>query len=224
MFQHDNLPIGIIMNKALIYVHDPMCSWCWGFEPVRNKLFASLDSSVNIKRFVGGLAPDSNDPMPQEMQNMLKATWRKIEESIPGTVFNFEFWEKCQPRRSTYPSNRAIVAARQQGIEYDEQMTHLIQQAYYSQAKNPSDESLLIEVAEELSNQSNFNTQLFIQELRSQKIEDLFQQELQYTRQLGMNSFPSLAYQIEDKIYSVALDYNNAENMLAQIKQIDALS
>lgn len=201
-----------------------MCSWCWGFEPVRKKLFAGLDNSVNVKRCVGGLAPDSSEPMPQEMQNMLEATWHRIEESIPGTVFNFDFWTKCKPRRSTYPSNRAIIASRQQGIAYDEQMTHLIQQAYYSQAKNPSDESLLIELATELSKQSGFNVQSFIQDLRSQKVEDLFQQELQYTRRLGMNSFPSLAYQVEDKVYSIALDYNNAANMLAQIKQVDALS
>jgi putative protein-disulfide isomerase len=198
-----------------------MCSWCWGFEPVRKKLFANLDNSVNVKRCVGGLAPDSSAPMPQEMQSMLEATWHRIQESIPGTVFNFDFWTKCKPRRSTYPSNRAIIAARQQGIAYDESMTHLIQQAYYNQAKNPSDESLLIELATELSKQSGFNVQSFIQDIRSQEVEDLFQQELQYTRRLGMNSFPSLAYQVGDKIYSLALDYNNADNMLAQIKQVD---
>jgi putative protein-disulfide isomerase len=212
------------MNKTLIYVHDPMCSWCWGFESVREKLFSRLDSSVNIQRFVGGLAPDSNEPMPQDMQNMLKDTWKRIEQNIPGTVFNFDFWTKCQPRRSTYPSNRAIIAARQQGVEYDEQMTHLIQKGYYSQARNPSDESLLIELATELSKASNFNSEVFIKDLRSKEIEALFEQELDYIRSLGINGFPSLVYQSEDKLYSIGLDYNNADNMLAQIKQIDALS
>ncbi|WP_426358393.1 DsbA family protein [Pseudocolwellia sp. HL-MZ19] len=212
------------MNKTLIYVHDPMCSWCWGFEPVRSRLFNSIDSSVSIKRFVGGLAPDSNEPMPQDLQNMLKDTWRRIEQNIPGTVFNFDFWTKCQPRRSTYPSNRAIIAARQQGVEYDEQMTHLIQSAYYSQAKNPSDESLLIELASELSKTSNFNCEQFINDLGSKEVQALFEQELDYTRSLGVNGFPSLVYQSGNKLYSIGLDYNNADNMLAQIKQIDALS
>lgn len=212
------------MNKTLIYVHDPMCSWCWGFEPVRQKLFASLDSSVNIKRFVGGLAPDSDEPMPKDMQNMLKDTWQRIEQNIPGTLFNFDFWTKCQPRRSTYPSNRAIIAARQQGIEYDEQITHLIQKAYYSQARNPSNESLLIELAAELSKTSNFNCEQFINDLGSKEVQALFEQELDYTRSLGVNGFPSLVYQTGNKLYSIGLDYNNADNMLAQIKQIDALS
>ena len=80
------------MDKTLIYVHDPMCSWCWGFEPVRKKLFNHLHPSITIKRYVGGLAPDSNEPMPQQMQTMLQNTWRKIEQTIPGTEFNYDFW------------------------------------------------------------------------------------------------------------------------------------
>lgn len=212
------------MDKTLIYVHDPMCSWCWGFEPVRTALFNSLDSSITIKRFVGGLAPDSDEPMPQQMQNMLQATWHKIQQTIPGTEFNFDFWETCSPRRSTYPSNRAIIAAREQGIEYDEVMTLLIQKAYYTQAKNPSDENLLIALAEKLSATSNFNTQRFIEDINSPKVEKIFKEELGYTKQLGLNSFPSLAYQIGNNIYSIALDYNNANNMLAQIEKLNKLN
>jgi len=209
------------MDKTLIYVHDPMCSWCWGFEPVKAKFFKNLHSSITVKRFVGGLAPDLQDPMPQEMQNMLKATWHKIQQAIPGTVFNFDFWEDCSPRRSTYPSNRAVIAAREQGVEYDELMTLLIQKAYYTQAKNPSDESLLIELAKELSSTSTFDSERFIEDIKSQKVESLFQEELHYTRQVGLNSFPSLAYQVGNNIYSIALDYNNAENMLIQIEHIN---
>ncbi|WP_286133508.1 DsbA family protein [Colwellia sp. UCD-KL20] len=207
------------MDKTLIYVHDPMCSWCWGFEPVRKKLFNSLTPAIIIKRFVGGLAPDSNEPMPQQMQTMLQNTWRKIEQTIPGTEFNYDFWSHCQPRRSTYPSNRAVIAARQQSSEYDELITHRIQQAYYTEAKNPSDKNILIELAKEIG----LNVEQFTQDIQSEKIDKLFQQELLYARKLGMNSFPSLAYQVGDKIYSIGLDYNSMEKMLEQIHQIDTL-
>jgi len=120
------------LEKTLIYVHDPMCSWCWGFEPVRKQLFQRLNPNIKVKRLLGGLAPDSHAPMPLEMQVFLQNTWRKIENHIPGTQFNFDFWTKCQPRRSTYPANRAVIAARLQGEQFDELMTTKIQQAYYT--------------------------------------------------------------------------------------------
>lgn len=208
------------MEKTLIYVHDPMCSWCWGFEPVRKKLFDALDTSISIKRFVGGLAPDSSEPMPAQMQTMLKNTWQKIEQSIPGTTFNYNFWTQCQPRRSTYPSNRAVIAARLQSECFDTLMTYRIQQAYYSEAKNPSNDSVLIELAREIG----LDVEKFTHDLNAKNVETLLEKELMYTRQLGLNSFPSVAFKVKNNVYSITLDYNNSKNMLAQINQIEAIA
>ena len=208
------------MEKTLIYVHDPMCSWCWGFEPVRKQLFNALDKSITIERFVGGLAADSNEPMPAQMQTMLKNTWQKIEQSIPGTAFNYNFWTQCQPRRSTYPSNRAVIAARLQNERFDTLITHRIQQAYYTEAKNPSDDDVLIELVRDVG----LNVEKFTEDLNSETVHALFEKELKYTRKLGLNSFPSLAFQVKNNVYSIALDYNNMKNMLDQIHQIEAIN
>ncbi|MGB5741033.1 MAG: DsbA family protein, partial [Sedimenticolaceae bacterium] len=90
----------------LIYIHDPMCSWCWGFRPTFEQLCASLPRHVAVRRLLGGLAPDSDQPMPADMQMRLQQTWRRIQQRIPGTRFNFDFWRVCDPRRSTWPACR----------------------------------------------------------------------------------------------------------------------
>ena len=72
------------MQTTLIYVHDPMCSWCFGFESTRAKLFAALDARIQVRRMVGGLAPDSDAPMPEAMRMGLQQTWRRIEEAARG--------------------------------------------------------------------------------------------------------------------------------------------
>lgn len=201
------------MTKTLIYVHDPMCSWCWGFEPVRKQLFSSLPNDVAIKRLVGGLAPDSHVAMPQDMQKVLQSVWRKIEDTIPGTQFNFDFWTSCAPRRSTYPSNRAVIAARLQGEHFDEQMSLRIQQAYYSEAKNPSDDDLLIALAKDIG----LDAERFALDLNSDAVNGIFEEELKESRQLGMNSFPSLAYQIDDNVYPLEIDYLNPDTTINKI-------
>ena len=131
------------MSKILVYVHDPMCSWCWGFEPTRHAIVAGLPADTRVWRLLGGLAPDSEQPMPEPMRAALQQTWRRIEEMIPGTRFNFDFWTNNTPRRSTYPANRAVIAARLQGEACDSKMTGAIQRAYYLEARNPSDDSTL---------------------------------------------------------------------------------
>jgi putative protein-disulfide isomerase len=107
-------------NTTLYYVHDPMCSWCWGYRPTWDTLQAQLQQQLGqqltIKYLAGGLAPDSDLPMPRPMQQILQQTWQKITQQL-GTKFNHDFWHLCQPRRSTYPACRASIIARQYGLE-----------------------------------------------------------------------------------------------------------
>jgi len=201
------------MDKTLFYVHDPMCSWCWGFEPVRQQLFNLLADKIKIRRLVGGLAPDSNAPMPEEMQAYLKQTWQRIQRTIPGTEFNFEFWEKCQPRRSTYPSCRAVIAARIQGQAYDELMSYQIQTAYYLEANNPSDDAILIKCAKAL----NLDVGRFESDLHSLSVNKTLSAELSLARMMGANSFPSLVVEKNNQWHLIPLDYQNAETMFAKI-------
>ena len=105
---------------------------------------------MDVRYVLGGLAADTDEPMPEETRSFLQQTWHKIEQRIPGVHFNFDFWEKASPRRSTYPACRAVIAARQFGPEYEALMTAAIQRAYYQEARNPSDDSTLIELAAEI--------------------------------------------------------------------------
>lgn len=200
----------------LYYVHDPMCSWCWGFAPVLKQFLAALPSDIEVKRLLGGLAVDSDAPMSSEMQGMLQETWRRIETKIPNTKFNFDFWTKCQPRRSTYPSCRAVIAARQQGEDFDEQMTKAIQIAYYQQARNPSDLETLAALADELS----LDVTKFKRDMLSPKMQLQLEEEIEYSRELHAESFPSLVLQVGTSTWGVPIDYNNATPMLELINNL----
>ena len=92
-------------KPILYYIYDPMCSWCWGYQPTWLLLQQQLESRIQIHTLVGGLAEDSNALMPETMQDFLQETWHKISAEL-GTQFNFNFWSQCQPKRSTYPACR----------------------------------------------------------------------------------------------------------------------
>ncbi len=204
------------MNPRLIYVHDPMCSWCYAFEPVRRQLFSALDGRMPIERLVGGLAPDSGEPMPAAMRQMLQQTWRRIEQVVPGTRFNYDFWQHCEPRRSTYPANRAVLAARAQGAGFDETMTGRIQRAYYREARNPSDDETLIELATDIG----LDAARFAADLKSPRTRAALLDEIGRARALGADSFPSLIVADDGRLHRIGIDYNDAGAMLREIESI----
>jgi len=193
-----------------------MCSWCWGFVPVLSELLSTLPKEVEVNRLLGGLAVDSDVPMSNEMQAMLQETWRRIQAKIPGTVFNFDFWSKCQPRRSTYPSCRAVIAARQQGNAFDEAMTKAIQTAYYLQARNPSDIETLVELADELG----LDVAQFKQDIASSVTQQQLEKEIELSRELHAESFPSLVLQVGASHWPVPIDYLAVSPMLELINHL----
>lgn len=193
-----------------------MCSWCWGFHPVLRQLEQQLNNKVSIQYVLGGLATDSQASMPDEMQLFLQKTWHTIEKKIPGTHFNFDFWTQCQPRRSTYPACRAVIAAKKQDIVSEKVIINEIQKAYYLNAKNPSDDDTLIEVANNLT----LDSEIFKNDLNSEETKKILFQEIKLSQQLGAQGFPSLVFENKKGCTLLQIDYNNAEKILEQIDEL----
>ncbi|RME33176.1 MAG: DsbA family protein, partial [Gammaproteobacteria bacterium] len=133
----------------IYYVLDPMCSWCWGFNPALEMLLEALPPGEKVRYVMGGLAPDSTEPMPAQTREYVREQWRLVSART-GAHFNWDFWERCRPRRSTWPACRAVIAAGLQGERNVPGMIRAIQEAYYLQARNPSEREVLIELAGEI--------------------------------------------------------------------------
>ena len=200
-------------TQILYYIHDPMCSWCWGFRPVLEQVKQALPGSIEVRYVLGGLAPDTDLPMPQAMQNTIRETWERIQHEVPGTEFNYDFWTKCSPRRSTYPACRAIIACRIQQPALESDMLLLIQQAYYLQAKNPSDLNVLVGLAEQLG----LDTRQFVDDIQSEVCQKILLEEIEFCREINITSFPSLVLNQGKSYTSLDIDYNSSTFILNQI-------
>ena len=76
------------MSARLLYVVDPMCSWCYGFAPVLDAVRGKLRADVSMDLVMGGLAPDSDAPKSaEEVVKQGDAFWplqlaRELEDAI----------------------------------------------------------------------------------------------------------------------------------------------
>lgn len=192
-----------------------MCSWCWGFRTTWNQVQHELTDKVNIQYVLGGLAPDNDQPMQESMQVSIRDNWRRIQQEIPGVAFNYNFWSECQARRSTYPACRAIIACGMQKPHLKNDMLLAIQQAYYLNAKNPSDDDVLIEIAKDLG----LDSDVFASELNSDACRAELESDLLLTKKLFVNSFPSLILAHASVSSEIHIDYTSSENILQQIFQ-----
>ena len=174
------------MSIKLLYVVDPMCSWCYGFKQALDEVLPELHPNVQPELVMGGLAPDSDEPMDGETRGYVQKAWHAVADQT-GATFNHDFWTACEPRRSTYPACRAVIVAREVDLAWE--MLAAIQRAYYQEARNPSDEDTLVALAEELG----VDGDAFRGRFRDPEIEDALQAHLRLRTQLRATSFPSIA-------------------------------
>lgn len=202
-----------MQNTTLYYIYDPMCSWCWGYRKTWLMLEQALEPFVTVKYRLGGLAPDCHQPMSQQMKSHLQQTWRTISKQL-NVDFNFDFWLKCSPRRSTYPACRAALIARK--FDKEAQMYFAIQQAYYLNAQNPSDDETLISLAHDIGIPSNEFATL----LSSPQIQDELLTEIETVHQWPITGFPSLILMHEGHVTAIEINYKQWQDTFSRIKQL----
>ena len=190
-----------------------MCSWCWAFKPTWQKILTKLPENLTIEYLLGGLAPDDNKPMSLVTRKLVIENWRRVQDIAPATEFNYEFWRLNIPKRSTYIACRAVISARMQTPKFERAMIDEIQYAYYLKAQNPSEEIVLFDLAAKIG----LNVETFKKDLNSPKVNNYLDKEIEFSRMMPINGFPSLVLSKNDTLTQIRINYINANFTINQI-------
>ena len=195
----------------LLYVVDPMCSWCWGFTGVRREVSVAFPD-LEWQLVMGGLAPDSDEPMDEETRGYVQDTWRAVSQQT-GAEFNHDFWTECAPRRSTYPSCRAVIVAGESGKA--EEMLAAIQRAYYQEARNPSDTETLTTLAADIG----LDPAAFEAALHSPETQTKLERDFALRSAVGAYSFPSVGLLDGEEAQLIATGWCAASVLTAALRE-----
>ena len=202
------------MNARLYYIADPMCSWCWGFSSVIDAIEPRLRPDIELQLILGGLAPDSDQPMDEATKRYVQNAWHAVEARTQAQ-FNHEFWDRAQPRRSTWPACRAVLAAAKKSRE----MFRAIQRAYYLEARDPSDPKVLHTLAAELG----FDATLFAQEMEAESTHSTLREHFSLRDELGVRGYPSLVFEREGNYTPLTYGYSELEDINARLHPLKVL-
>jgi putative protein-disulfide isomerase len=195
----------------LLYVVDPMCSWCWGFSKVREQVSEEFPK-LEWQLVMGGLASDSDQPMDESTKSYVQQAWRAVAART-GAEFNHDFWTECAPRRSTYPSCRAVIVAGDSGKA--EEMLAAIQRAYYQEARNPSDTETLAGLAADIG----LDPAAFEAALDSPETQTKLTEDFALRSAIGAYSFPSVGLLDGDQAQLLTTGWCEASVLTAALRE-----
>jgi len=174
-------------NARLLYVMDPMCSWCWGFAPVVEALAEQAQAAgVPMQLIVGGLRREQAALDPAGRVRIL-AHWQAVNAST-GQLFNFN---DALPEGFVYdtePACRALVTARSLDAQSVWPLAKLIQQAFYGEGRDVTQASVLRELAE----QAGIPRIEFAEAFDSPAAREATAADFSWVQDLGISGFPTL--------------------------------
>jgi len=192
-------------NKIeIIEFTDPVCTWCWGSEPVLRKLETRYGDQVEISYIMGGLVEDitsfydsrndiGGDPARSNM-NIAKH-WLEASErhGMPVKTEGFKLFSRENP--SSYPQNIAYKAAQMQDQTLANRFLRRIREASAAEAKQTNTTEVLMELVSEVG----LDVARFLEDFSQGAARKAFEQDLAITARYNARAFPSFLVRFGEK-------------------------
>ena len=174
-------------SAPLIYFADPMCSWCYGFAPVIERVRAEYGAAFGVSLVMGGLRPGPSAPMQVAGLASVREHWEHVA-AASGQPFDLRFFERPSFVYDTEPASRAVVCARRMAPARDFEMLGALQRAFYADGRDVTSSDVLCDVAHELG----FDRADFAAQLASDALRRLTARDFSIAQAVGMTGFPAL--------------------------------
>jgi len=207
-----------MLKKEIIFVVDPMCSWCWGSTPILEQLRATQSDRYDFSLVVGGLRTKGDMNWDETAKEYLKGHWEQVAKRT-GQPFSNALFEKEDFEYDTYPACKAIVTVRELwGDEKSFDYLHRIQKAFYGEGRDITK----LDVLSELLEMTSEDIKHFRDFYQTARAEILMQHDFSKARSMGANAFPSFVIIDEDGHMVCQKGYRSLLEMKNLLKEEDA--
>lgn len=201
--------------KQLIYIADPMCSWCWGFAPQLAKLQSHFGGRLSIIPIMGGLRPGHRDPMTEELKTAVRSHWIHVAEAT-GQRFDYGFFDRHGYIYDTEPACRAVVAVRTIQPEVSLMYFGAVQQAFYVEGRDVTQTSELVDCATSIGLDANDFTEAY----DSPGAEEAVERDFMIRHRMKVKGFPALfAEEIGHKPVMLIEGYRKLDGLIPAIEK-----
>lgn len=204
-------------KPTIIYVGDPMCSWCYGISNEVQNLMEKLGAAYNFEIMVGGLRRGIGVEWNEDFTYFLRHHWEEVSRTS-GQEFNYKILESEDFSYNTEPSCRSIVVIREIAPHILFEWFAAVQIRFYKENKNPNSTLFYKPICEKFGIDYNefkpkFEHPDFIQKTK---------EEFDRVQQLGVRSFPTIIMQKNQQYYRITNGYAKSKQMLEMITRIES--
>jgi putative protein-disulfide isomerase len=201
------------MDNEIIYIADPMCSWCWGFAPAAVRLEERFAGIAAFRLVLGGLRPGERaEPLDRRLASLLDSHWRRVTQ-LTGQPINCDFLQNEGFLFDTEPPSRAVVAVRRLAPQRAFAFFRGLQRAFYvDNVDITREDSYALLLAEHDIDPASF-TRLF----HDKEIQRETYRDFDTARRLGAEGFPTVVLRRGRELALLTVGYQRVEHLLPAV-------
>ncbi len=204
-------------NHEIIYIGDPMCSWCWGFAPVLDEILTRHGQRAGFKIIVGGLRPGTTSAMDGSNKSTIRSHWEHVDKAS-GQPFDYAFFDRDGFIYDTEPAARAVVVVRNMTSEKEFPFFKALQEAFYSRNEDITREATYRPILRSAGiDETEFYQRFNTDEMRAET-----QQDFSQSRELGIRGFPSVVLRNGESLALLTEGYQPFDNLDAPLNRFFA--
>lgn len=196
-------------DATLIYVGDPMCSWCWGIAPALAQLQQyCAQRGVPFRVVVGGLRAGGGDAWTEQFKQFLAHHWQEIGR-LTGQPFSYHLLSWPDFEYDTEPACRSVVAARLLLGGSELGFFAAVQRKFYVENEDPKQIGFYRSICAEFG----LDFGAFTLHFESEAVRTMTRGDFQLSRDLGVSGFPSILVLAKGQLDTIATGFSTFEKM-----------
>jgi len=199
----------------IIYFTDPICSACWGIEPQLRRMKMEYGEFVDVQYYMGGLLPKwegfngGGISKPSDVYHHWEEVSHYYEMPMVGDVWLND------PLPSSFPPSIAFKAAQMQDNDKALKFLRRLREMVFVEAKNISRPEIIAEAA----TWAGLDAKKIDSDSKGPALQ-LFEQDLQTARQMGVRGFPTVFVQDSNGNRLTVYGVRNYDEFAASIQRL----
>lgn len=198
-------------RDKLLYVGDPMCSWCYGFTGPLQQVKDSFQQ-LEFMMVMGGLRAGGQESM-SSLKSFLREHWHEVHVRT-GQPFNDDILSDNAMIYNTEPACRAVVSVRKIAPENEYLFFKALQKSFYAEGKDPTQLDNLVAVAVS----TGVDKDSFLKVFQNQETMLLTENDFARSENLGVSGFPSLLLYKDGKYIKLSNGYDSYDQIVKKLE------
>ena len=198
----------------IVYVGDPLCSWCWGIAEELEMLRNAWQGKAEFQIVLGGLRPGGTETIGGKMGHFLARHWSQVSR-LSGQPISHGMLENKNFIYDTEPPCRAIRVVRALDSRKEFAFFKAVQYAFYVRNRDTNELKTYLEICSDLSLDKNS----FEERYKNKTLKLATQVDFNLARSMGVTSFPTVLLQLGSEIHVLARGYAKFADMDKELQE-----